>query len=216
MPEKKEKKAAVKKDPAVKKTTTKTSVVKNVKKPTTKKVKEIKGVVAAKKVVDKPKIEVGTEVKSPAVTVKPIKVKVKTRQRSAERRSLKEKRPDDYYFAVGRRKRAVAQTKLWTSKKLEISVNGRSYEEYFLVYKFREALLAPLKAIGLDGAKVELKISGGGKRGQSEAARLGISRALLLVNPDYRLTLKKLGFLMRDPREKERKKFGLKKARRAP
>jgi small subunit ribosomal protein S9 len=153
-----------------------------------------------------------------ATPARTIKVRAKTVQRAAERRSAKSKRPEGYFFAVGRRKRAVAQVKLWLdNKKQEITVNGRDYKAFFPVFELQTAVLAPLKALGLDaGAKIEIKVQGGGMRGQAEGSRHGISRALLLVNPDYRLTLKKLGFLTRDPREKERKKFGLKKARRAP
>ncbi|OIO51591.1 MAG: 30S ribosomal protein S9 [Parcubacteria group bacterium CG1_02_58_44] len=134
------------------------------------------------------------------------------------RREAKEKRPDGYYFAVGRRKRAVSKTKLWTDgKKLEITVNGRDFKEYFPVFDLQEAVLAPLRTVGLDGvSKVEAQVEGGGMRGQAEAVRLGISRALLVFNADLRSSLKVEGFLTRDPREKERKKYGLKRARRAP
>ncbi len=144
--------------------------------------------------------------------------KAATRERAVERREAREKRPDGYYYAIGRRKRAVAQVKLYPEqKKLEVTVNGKALPDYFPVIDMREAVKAPLKAVGLDETvKVEVKVSGGGQRGQAEAVRHGIARALLLINPDYRLTLKKLGFLTRDPREKERRKYGLKKARRAP
>ncbi|MFH2063249.1 MAG: 30S ribosomal protein S9 [bacterium] len=119
---------------------------------------------------------------------------------------------------MGRRKRAVAQTKLWTDgKKLEVTVNGRDFKAYFPVFDLQEAILSPLRTVGLDGSsKIEIRIEGGGMRGQAEAARMGIARALLVLNPDFRSSLKVEGFLTRDPREKERKKYGLKKARRAP
>lgn len=198
------KKPAAKK-PATKKPATKPSAA--VRKKTTTKKRVVKTDTVGKKAV----------AANPAAAKKVIKVKAKTRQRSAERRELREKRPDGYFYAVGRRKRAVSQTRLWPDqKKIEVTVNGKNYGEYFTVYDLREACVAPLKAIGMEGAKVEAKVSGGGMRGQAEAVRLGVSRALLLVNPDHRMILKKLGFLTRDPREKERKKYGLKKARRAP
>ena len=138
--------------------------------------------------------------------------------RSVIRREAKEKRPDGYCFAVGRRKRAISKTKLWTDgKKLEITVNGRDFKEYFPVFDLQEAVLAPLRTVGLDSvSKVEAQVEGGGMRGQAEAVRLGISRALLVFNADFRTSLKVEGFLTRDPREKERKKYGLKKARRSP
>ncbi|MEY4744354.1 MAG: hypothetical protein RL272_299 [Candidatus Parcubacteria bacterium] len=121
-----------------------------------------------------------------------------------------------YIYAIGRRKSATAQTRLYTNGKGEISVNGKPYAKYFTVFDLQEAVTAPLKAIGMADADVTLKVVGGGMRGQAEASRLGISRALIELNPMYRKTLKKMGFLMRDPREKERKKYGLKKARKAP
>ncbi len=120
-----------------------------------------------------------------------------------------------YIYALGRRKRAIAQTKLWTTGKGAITVNDRPYTQYFPVAELRDALVAPLKAVGQDDkVTIALSVRGGGLRGQSEAARLGISRALLILNPTYRQSLKQLGFLTRDPREKERKKYGFKKARK--
>jgi len=123
----------------------------------------------------------------------------------------------DYVYAVGRRKAAVAQTRMYSDGKGEITVNARELAAYFPVSEHREAVMAPLKAVGQDGkVSIAFTITGGGPRGQAEAARLGVSRALLLINADYRGTLKPLGFLTRDARVKERKKPGLKKARRAP
>ncbi len=211
MPDKKEK-PAEKKEAAEKKTVAKKPAAKKaIPKKVAAKKPAAKSATADKKAT--PKKE--TVAKKPAAAKK-IKVKAKTKHRAAERRELREKRPDGYYYAVGRRKRAVSQTKLWPDqKKTEVTVNGKDYKEYFTVFDLREACVAALKAVGMEG-KIEAKVSGGGMRGQAEAVRLGVSRALLIINPDYRLTLKKLGFLTRDPREKERKKYGLKKARRAP
>ncbi|MBI4458141.1 30S ribosomal protein S9 [Candidatus Uhrbacteria bacterium] len=122
-----------------------------------------------------------------------------------------------YVYAVGRRKTSVAQAKLWTTGSGDITVNGKPYGEYFPRFELRDSLTAPLKAVGHDGkVTLTLKVSGGGIRGQAEAARLGISRALLEINPEYRKTLKAMGFLTRDDRKVERKKYGLRKARRAP
>lgn len=122
-----------------------------------------------------------------------------------------------YIYALGRRKTAIAQTRLWPTGSGEIKVNGAAFEKYFTVYSQQEALKAPLKAVGQDDkVTVTVDVYGGGMRGQSEAARLGISRALILLNPTFRTSLKQLGYLTRDPREKERKKYGLKKARKGP
>jgi small subunit ribosomal protein S9 len=90
-------------------------------------------------------------------------------------------------------------------------------EEFFTTWESRSMVTSPVKIAGLEGAvDVSAMTTGGGLMGQAEAVRLGISRALIELNPTYRKTLKKLGYLMRDPRAKERKKPGLRKARRAP
>lgn len=121
----------------------------------------------------------------------------------------------EYIYALGRRKRAVAQTRLWSAGKGEITVNKKPFEKYFTVQEYREALLAPLKTVGQDDkVTITLDVRGGGMRGQAEASRLGISRALIELNPTFRTSLKQKGFLTRDPREKERKKPGKKKARK--
>ncbi|OGL73496.1 30S ribosomal protein S9 [Candidatus Uhrbacteria bacterium RIFCSPHIGHO2_02_FULL_60_10] len=118
-------------------------------------------------------------------------------------------------LAIGRRKSAIAQVKLWLDGKNEIVVNDKQHQVYFPVAELQTVLWAPLKAVGLDGqVRIVVETYGGGLRGQAEATRLGISRALLKLNANYRKTLKKLGFLTRDPREKERKKPGLKRARK--
>ncbi len=121
----------------------------------------------------------------------------------------------EFIYAIGRRKSAVAKTKLWLGGNGEITVNGRDYKAYFPVYQLQETLIDALRTVGQDGkVKIEIETMGGGQRGQAEASRLGISRALIDLNPNYRKSLKQLGYLMRDPREKERKKYGLKKARK--
>lgn len=121
-----------------------------------------------------------------------------------------------YTYAIGRRKTSTAQTRLFSAGTGTIVVNDQPMTEYFPSFDLQEAVLAPLKVAGLENnTDVHLKVSGGGKAGQSIAARLGISRALIEVNPALRKSLKKLGYLMRDPREKERKKFGHKRARKS-
>lgn len=119
--------------------------------------------------------------------------------------------------SVGRRKRAIARVRLIKNGKGMITVNGKAFEDYFTTYDLRSQIQAPLKAIGQDeSVDVSAKVEGGGIRGQAEAVRHGIARSLVVLNPTFRKTLKKLGYLSRDPRKKERKKFGKKGARRSP
>ncbi|MEX6688699.1 30S ribosomal protein S9 [Danxiaibacter flavus] len=117
--------------------------------------------------------------------------------------------------AVGRRKEAV--TRVFISKgEGNITVNGKNYTEYFPLVYLQNQVEVPLKAIeSADKFDVKINATGGGLKGQAEAAKLGISRALLEINPEYRPTLKAAGCLTRDPRGVERKKFGHKKARRS-
>jgi small subunit ribosomal protein S9 len=119
--------------------------------------------------------------------------------------------------AVGRRKTSIARVRLIKNGKGLVTVNGRPMEDYFSTYELREIVTSPLKITGQENAvDVSAMAEGGGIRGQAEAVRHGLSRALLVLNPTFRKTLKKLGYLTRDSRKKERKKFGLKGARRAP
>ena len=125
-------------------------------------------------------------------------------------------RPEKYYEAVGRRKSAIARVRLFT-KGSEIVVNNRSFQDYFSISELRQIVEAPFRKMkNLGKFRTEIKIVGGGLNGQAEAARHGISRALTKFNADFRKRLKKAGYLTRDARVKERKKYGLKGARRAP
>ncbi|MBI2485133.1 30S ribosomal protein S9 [Candidatus Uhrbacteria bacterium] len=118
---------------------------------------------------------------------------------------------------IGRRKRAVAQVKLVRGTTGAIHVNGRDVKAYFPQLAYQAMITAPLRQTGMEGqVEVAVKTSGGGVAGQAGAIRLGIARALIAWNPDFRPVLKKEGMLTRDARRKERKKYGLKKARRAP
>jgi len=122
-----------------------------------------------------------------------------------------------YIYALGRRKTAIAKVYLIKNGKGTIMVNGKPMTNYFTTFESRDMVMSPIRTAGLEGAiDVSVRAHGGGQLGQADATRLGIARALIELNPTYRKTLKKLGYLMRDPRAKERKKFGLKKARRAP
>jgi|ERR1035437_5403445 small subunit ribosomal protein S9 len=117
--------------------------------------------------------------------------------------------------AVGRRKEAV--TRVFLSKgDGSITINGKDYKNYFPLVYLQNQVEAPLKTIeATDKFNIVVNAEGGGVKGQAEAVKLGIARALLLVNPEYRPVLKAAGFLKRDPRAVERKKPGKKKARRS-
>jgi small subunit ribosomal protein S9 len=117
--------------------------------------------------------------------------------------------------AVGRRKEAV--TRIFLSKGSgKITVNDRDYKEYFPLVYLQNQVEMPLKAIqSLDKYDVKINADGGGLKGQAEAAKLGIARALLELSAEFRPSLKAAGVLKRDPRSVERKKFGHKKARRS-
>lgn len=117
--------------------------------------------------------------------------------------------------AVGRRKEAV--TRVFISKgDGKITINDKDYKEYFTLAYLQNQVVAPLKAIeATDKFDIKINATGGGIKGQAEAAKLGIARALLEVNAEYRPALKLGGLLKRDPRGVERKKFGHKKARRS-
>lgn len=122
-----------------------------------------------------------------------------------------------YIFAVGRRKTARAKVKLFTEGTGEIEVNERAFENYFPALSFQKVVQAPLDAIGvLKKYNIKVRTAGGGISAQADATALGISRALVKLDPNARTVLKKEGLLRRDARKKERKKPGLKRARRAP
>ena len=127
----------------------------------------------------------------------------------------KSKKP--YFYGTGRRKSSVARVHVYENGTGSIIINGRDIEEYFGLDTLKMVVRQPLVTTGLLGkVDVNVTVAGGGVTGQAGAIRHGIARALLLVNPEYRPALKSAGFLTRDPRMKERKKYGLKAARRAP
>ena len=148
---------------------------------------------------------------------KPVKKKL-TKKTPAK----KVKKSRKYYEAVGRRKRAIARVRLFTcrpfeDKKARILVNNKSYIDFFPTLQLRETAADALEKMkSINRFEVTVKVKGGGIRGQAEAIRHGLARTLIKFNPDFSKKLKKAGFLRRDPRKKERKKPGLKKARRAP
>jgi small subunit ribosomal protein S9 len=121
-----------------------------------------------------------------------------------------------YHYARGRRKEAIATARLYPGKG-EILVDQKPAADYFNNAALTATVEQPLKLSTQDGKlRISLHLSGGGKRGQADAARLAIARALIVMSQDLRPTLKKAGLLTRDPREKERQKPGLKRARKAP
>jgi small subunit ribosomal protein S9 len=126
------------------------------------------------------------------------------------------KESSKYYFAIGRRKTSIARVKLVPKGKGEIIINNKKSTEYLPDFMLQETIHTPLKLVNLDKADAIISTNGGGKTGQAEAIRLGIARALIKFDKNLRKTLKVAGFLKRDPRIKERKKPGLKRARRAP
>jgi small subunit ribosomal protein S9 len=122
-----------------------------------------------------------------------------------------------YFEAVGRRKTSVARVRLLTQGEKTFLVNKKPLEVYFPTAELRQVVTAPLVTMKcLDKFKISAIVKGGGLSSQAQALSHGIARALVLSNPDFRKRLKKAGFLTRDPRMRERKKFGLKRARRAP
>jgi small subunit ribosomal protein S9 len=125
-----------------------------------------------------------------------------------------------YVEGIGRRKEAVARVRIWNNPEgtsMQIFVNDRHYTEYFPALYLQKSADAPLRKLKLfNQYKVTVKVKGGGLHGQADAIKLGLARALVKLNPEWRSRLKKAGLLTRDPREVERKKYGLKKARRAP
>ena len=122
-----------------------------------------------------------------------------------------------YLYGTGRRKHSVARVHLFPNGTGAITINGRDIDDYFGLDTLKMVVRQPLEATGNTGKMdIVATVAGGGVSGQAGALRHGIARALLLASEDYRPLLKKAGFLTRDPRMKERKKYGLKAARRAP
>jgi len=212
-------------------------------KTTTKKIpadkpsKTLDKVGVAKKTGEKPVVEDAKEIKK-----EPIAPAVKTEQISSPdrnashsdvggddigeddiskeiARSIKESagKTDRYFEAIGRRKTAVARVRLFTKGDKEFLVNGKSYEQYFQTAEDRETSVASMKKMKcLDKFRITVIVKGGGHSAQAEAVRHGTARVLVDFNQNFRKRLRKAGFLTRDPRMRERKKFGLKRARKSP
>ena len=124
--------------------------------------------------------------------------------------------PKPYFYGTGRRKDSVARVRVYTGTG-KVTINDRDIDNYFGLETLKLIVRSPLVLLGLEGKyDVVVRVSGGGVSGQAGAIRHGLARALLQQNEENRSVLKKAGFLTRDPRMKERKKYGLKAARRAP
>ncbi len=124
----------------------------------------------------------------------------------------------EYYYGMGRRKTSVARVRLFPAGNGDITINGKNARSYF---GQRDALLAviaaPFRAVELENTyNMSIRVVGGGTSGQAGAIRHALARALVRMNPDFKAALRRAGYLTRDPRMKERKKPGLKRARKAP
>jgi small subunit ribosomal protein S9 len=126
-------------------------------------------------------------------------------------------KPGKFFEGVGRRKTSLARVRFFASGDKDISINEKSLKDYFPTVEMQEIITSPLqKSDSVSSYKISAKVKGGGIHSQAEAVRHGIARALILFDPSLRVKLRGLGLLTRDSRMRERKKFGLKRARRAP
>lgn len=122
-----------------------------------------------------------------------------------------------YLEATGRRKTAVARVRIYPKGSGEIVVNDKNYTDYFQKKELQEMIISPFDKMNIEEKfKITVKVRGGGINAQAEAIRHGVSRALVMFDEEFKRRLRKIGYLTRDPRMKERKKFGLKRARKAP
>lgn len=148
------------------------------------------------------------------VKTKKIKVKKAVSKEKVKKPKIIQER---YFEAVGRRKTAVARIRLFTRGEKTVLINEKPLNIYFSTLELQQVAQSSLKKMkSLNRFRVSVRVKGGGLHAQAEAIKHGIARALILFNPDYRKRLRRAGFLTRDPRMRERKKFGLKRARRAP
>jgi small subunit ribosomal protein S9 len=192
---------------------TKKKIEKEPKKPVKPKVKKEVVVKGVKKVKEVKEIKEAKEIKEVEV-IKEVKGK--------EIEAVKEKKgfSGKYFYAVGRRKSSVAQVRLYPDEKAgenDYIINSKKAKDYFPGASLQNVLFAPFKAVGTHGKfKFSILVRGGGFRGQVDASQLGIARALVKSDETFRKALKDLKFLTRDSRKVERKKPGLKKARKSP
>jgi small subunit ribosomal protein S9 len=122
-----------------------------------------------------------------------------------------------YLFSIGRRKSSISRVRYFPSEPFGMIINGKQFDQYFPYFTYQQTVIQPLKVTNNDRIGLyHVRVTGGGLRGQAESTRLAISRALLKQDSSLKPLLKAHGLLVRDSRVKERKKYGLKSARRAP
>jgi small subunit ribosomal protein S9 len=168
-----------------------------------------------------PKVELKVlAVEAPVVEIAGVKEDIADEELSQEiAKSIKENagKPDRYFEAIGRRKTAVARVRLYTRGDKEFLVNNKPYQQYFPLAEDQQTAVSSMaKMKCLDKFRVTVIVKGGGRHAQAEAIRHGTARVLVDFNQNFRKRLRKAGYLTRDPRMRERKKFGLRRARRAP
>lgn len=152
---------------------------------------------------------------------KTVKEAEKTVKKAPTKKVVKEHlpkpKPARYIETVGRRKTAVARVRIWTKGEKAFLVNNKPCDKYFSIFELQKIAMESLEKMNLlDKLRVQVQVKGGGITAQAEAIRHATARVLVKINPNFRKRLKKAGYLTRDPRMRERKKFGLKRARRAP
>ncbi len=151
----------------------------------------------------------------PSTEKKPIKTK-KATVKPVKEAAVESAKPRKYFEATGRRKTSIARSRIFKGDG-KITVNDKDYKDYFFLKKYQIVVRSPLEALNIaENFSATVKVLGGGITGQAEAVRHSLSRALVKLNPNYKKRLRKAEYLTRDPRAVERKKYGLKKARRAP
>jgi small subunit ribosomal protein S9 len=189
---------------------------KKITKKVTKKTEEVVEKKVAKKVEEKEKTPVVTHVVTNEELIDDI-AEEEISKEIAEAMKENTGKPDRYFEAIGRRKTAVARVRLFTRGDKDFLVNDKSYKEYFLSIDDQETAVSSMKKMKcLDKFRVTVVVKGGGHHAQAEAIRHGTARVLVDFNNNFRKRLRKAGFLTRDPRMRERKKFGLKRARKSP
>ncbi|PIU99288.1 30S ribosomal protein S9 [Candidatus Wolfebacteria bacterium CG03_land_8_20_14_0_80_36_15] len=142
--------------------------------------------------------------------------KIAKRKAAKKKEKILPVKKEKYFEAVGRRKTSIARVRLYT-KKSGVIVNEKDYLKYFSIPRLQKAVISPIEEMKIvDKVGAIVKVKGGGIKSQAEAIRLGIARVLILYNSNFRKRLREMGYLTRDARVVERKKYGLKKARRAP
>lgn len=155
-------------------------------------------------------------------TVKRKKIKETKKEEKKVEKKLKKEEKRKYIEGIGRRKTSTARVRIFElknskSEEEKITINNKDYKIYFPIKEYQKIITSPLKRVKIKKPiEISVLVKGGGTTGQAEAIRLGLSRALVKLDQKFYEPLKRADLLTRDPRMKERKKFGLKRARRAP